>query len=378
MLRKIMQSFRTIILAVCVFHFTFADERVMAQTSESGNNRATEKSEVSAKPGKNNFPGKTWTNATSPEVFGYSSEKLKLAQEYSKSIKTAAVMIVVDGVVIDEWGETDRKFNVHSIRKSYLSALYGIAVDERKIKLSSTLEDLGLDDNEPSLTREEKRARVIDLLQARSGIYHPALYETQGMKDRKPKRGSHLPNTFWYYNNWDFNALGTIYEKATKSTIAEEFGRRIAAPLQMEDFRVEDVVYFRGADSIHPAYPFRMTARDMARFGLLFLREGKWRNKQIIPKKWVRESTKSFSDAGTSGGYGYLWWVAVDGKLLPNVVFDKAYLVDGAGGHKILVVPDFNLVVVHRVNTDVLGPGVSSAQFGSLMKLILDARKNGN
>ena len=77
--------------------------------------------------------------------------------------------------------------------------------------MSSTLAELGIDDNEPSLTDVEKRATVRDLLTARSGVYHPALYETPGMAAMRPLRGSHLPGTHWYYNNWDFNALGTIY-----------------------------------------------------------------------------------------------------------------------------------------------------------------------
>ena len=112
-------------------------------------------------------------------------------------------------------GDVATKSNLHSIRKSLLSALIGIAVDERKIDLGATMESLGIDDNEPGLTPTEKTATVGDLLKARSGIYHAALYETPGMARRRPARGSHAPGTFWHYNNWDFNALGTIYERAT-------------------------------------------------------------------------------------------------------------------------------------------------------------------
>src|SRR5258708_35658747 len=78
--------------------------------------------------------------------------------------------------------ETTTKFKVHSIRKSFLSALYGIAVADGEIKLDDALKQLGTDDNEPSLTPEEKQARVIDLLKARSGIYHAALDETPASK----------------------------------------------------------------------------------------------------------------------------------------------------------------------------------------------------
>ena len=72
--------------------------------------------------------------------------------------------------------------------------------------LGISLEELGIDDFEPSLTLEEKQATVGDLIKARSGIYHPALGKSPGMRSMRPKRHSHPPGTFWYYNNWDFNA----------------------------------------------------------------------------------------------------------------------------------------------------------------------------
>jgi CubicO group peptidase (beta-lactamase class C family) len=240
------------------------------------------------------YPGQHWTQVNKPEDRGWSSQKLAAAKVYSDSIDTAAVIIVDDGVIVTQWGETSRSFNVHSIRKSLLSALYGIAVAKGEINLYATLGQLGIDDNEPSLTLEEKQARVIDLLKARSGIYHAALYETPAMKAEKPVRGSHPPRSFWAYNNWDFNALGTIYETATHDSIYHSFDERIARHIGMEDFSFEDQEYVTGPDSIHRAYPFRMTARDMARFGLLYLRSGRWRGRQIVPPIWVRESTTAY------------------------------------------------------------------------------------
>ncbi len=240
--------------------------------------------------------------------------------------------------------------------------------------------DLGIDDNAPRLTPMEKQATVADLLKARSGVYHPALYETEGMKKRRPPRYSHPPGTFWYYNNWDFNALGTIFEQQTGDSLFEAFRQRIAMPLGMEDFRTEDTQYVRGEDSVHPAYPFRMTARDMARFGLLFARNGRWGARQIIPSAWVVESTTSYSPAPTESGsvysgYGYLWWTEVYGTHLENVELPKGtFSGRGAGGHYILVVPAWDLVIVHRVDTDRKnGPRVTREQFGSLVKLIVEA-----
>ena len=320
------------------------------------------------------YPGESWEVAESAEALGYSVNHLSDARAYTDTINTAAVMVIVDGMVLDQWGKIDREFNVHSIRKSFLSALYGIHVAEGAIDLSATMEDLGIDDNEPSLTETERRATVHDLIKARSGVYHPALYETAGMAARRPQRHSHEPGTFWYYNNWDFNTLGMIFRNQTKTDIHREFKQAIADPIGMQDYEPSDGAYVTGRDSVHPAYPFRMTARDMARFGLLFLREGEWAGEQIVPRDWVRDSVASYSDAGGSGGYGYMWWVADNGTHLPDVTLDDgSYSARGAGGHYILIIPSRDMVIVHHVNTDVRGNRVASEEFGTLVNMILEA-----
>jgi CubicO group peptidase (beta-lactamase class C family) len=328
------------------------------------------------------YPGQHWIVVSKPEDRGWSSEKLGVAKAYADSIDTAAVMIIDDGVVVSHWGEIEKAFKVHSIRKSFLSALYGTAVARREIDLYASLEKLGVDDNEPSLTPVEKQARVIDLLKARSGIYHAALYESPAMKAEKPTRGSHPPRSFWSYNNWDFNALGTIYESATRDSVYHSFDQRIAQPIGMEDYRYRDQEYVTGPESIHRAYTFRMTARDMARFGLLYLRDGKWRGRQLIPSAWVRESTTAYSVADGNArdgysGYGYLWWVAVNGNHYPKAdVPDGSFSAWGSGGHFIAVIPALQLVVVHRVNTDEPERKVTLEQFGELLRLILAAKKS--
>jgi CubicO group peptidase (beta-lactamase class C family) len=77
--------------------------------------------------------------------------------------------------------------------------------------------------------------------------------ETESMKKNRPARGSHAPGTFWYYNNWDFNVLGTIFEKKTGLKIGEAFYQRIAKSIGMQDFQPNDVYYIGGPISVHPA-----------------------------------------------------------------------------------------------------------------------------
>jgi CubicO group peptidase (beta-lactamase class C family) len=285
---------------------------------------------------------------SSPEEAGYSSRLLNVAYEYYKLIDSSALMVIHDGAVLAAWGEIDRKFMCHSVRKSLLNSLYGIYVNEGDLDLNKTMEELGIDDD-PPLTYEEKQAKVIHLIKARSGVYHEAAYESAGMKAARPERGSHAPDTFWYYNNWDFNTLGTIFEQETGIGIFDAFEKRIADVIGMEDFVKEEDTYYHYElqYSIHPAYPFEMTARDLARFGYLFLRRGNWNGQQIFPESWVDESVYPYSIDSNVYGYGYMWWIVL------HPAFDdlKIYHASGYGGHAIFVIPGADMVIVNRVNT---------------------------
>ncbi|MBM4169980.1 MAG: serine hydrolase [Ignavibacteria bacterium] len=312
-------------------------------------------------------PQNVWQQYKIPEEAGWSSAKLNEAKKLYDSLGSAAYMLIYDGNVVVSWGDITRRFMCHSIRKSFLSAMYGILADRNAINLEKTIGESQINDNLP-LTETEKSASIRDLLKARSGIYLPAAYETPRMKELRPKRSSHAPNTFWYYNNWDFNVLGTIYQRETGKDIFQDFQKLFAAPLQMEDYRETDGYYhIEPEHSIHPAYPFRMSARDMARFGQLFLQQGRWNDEQIVSAAWVKESTTSYSNAGNGGGYSYLWWT--NGyPALPDF-----YTARGAGGHVIGVIPSLNVVFVHRADT-YIGKRVEYEQIFRLTKMMLDAR----
>ncbi len=289
-------------------------------------------------------PGRGWERYETPEQAGWSSEKLEVIYRESNA---SALMVIERGKVVAALGDIHRKFKCHSIRKSFLSALYGIHVDLGDIDLNQTLRDLNIRDVVP-LTESEKKAQVGDLLKARSGVYIPAGAETASMKAERPQRGSHERDTFWYYNNWDFNVLGTIFEKETGTDIFSDFYRRIAVPLEMEDFRALDGThdYSERDVSIHPSYPFKMSARDMARFGQLYLQRGRWNGRQIIPEDWIEESTSSYSSIYRGKeGYGYLWYIIEDFNGT------KMYYTAGAGGHYIAVLPAEDVVIVVRADT---------------------------
>ncbi len=267
----------------------------------------------------------------------------------AEEIGTAVLLIERDGQVVFQFGDVAREYQCHSIRKPFLGALYGIYRDRGMIDLDQSLAELGIDDIPPRLTDEEKQARVRDLLLSRSGVYHEAGGEAPSMVDARPPRGSHTPGTFFYYNNWDFNALGTIFRNVTGEDIFEAFFEQIAEPIGMEDFTPSDGTYVtEEKKSAHPSYFFRMSSRDMARFGRLYANGGTWEGNVIVPKSWIDESTTVYPVENPFGDpYGYLW------RIIPQEAgLGFGFYHTGLGVHLLAVLPEQKLVVVHRIDTD--------------------------
>ena len=258
----------------------------------------------------------------------------------------------------------------NSICKSFLSALYGIYISQGKINIHSTLEDLGIDDIQ-TLTSQEKKAQVLHLLKSRSGVYHEAASETETMKKLRPVRGSHEPDTFWYYNNWDFNVLESILEQQTGTSVFQAFHEQIAIPLGMENFSLEQTEVMKQEQfSMHAAHHYRMSTRNLARFGMLYLQNGQRGGKQIVPESWVKESTQSYSFMkkwGSDYGYGYLWKVLEGGIFKELGMFEAS----GSGGQRVSIFRNRGIVIVHRADTD-KGDLISGSDILKLYELIVD------
>ena len=324
-------------------------------------------------PPGTHFPGADWDTIRDPSMMGWSKSGLEKARQFFMNSGVTSAMIVDDGVAIAQWGDFATRVNSKSMRKSMLSALIGIAVDKGEIDINMTMAQLGIDDLQ-GLTPAEKQARIVDLMMCRSGVYHPAAYETSSMRKSRPARGAHSPGTFYYYNNWDFNTLGAIYRNRTGSDIFRSFQRLIAEPTQMQDYRPTDGRYIEEKVSRYPAYPFYISTRDRARFGLLFLRKGIWKGKSVIPKGWVEESTSPLIDTPRKVAYGYMWWVSRSGKKHLGVrVSGSAYSARGTWGQRIVVIPETRLVIVQSSDKEGGAPN-GSRSFRKLLELILEAK----
>jgi CubicO group peptidase (beta-lactamase class C family) len=276
--------------------------------------------------------------------------RLAKFRDEAKALGVRALVLTDASTTLLSDGKVDEVRRIASCRKSFVSALYGIAVAEGSMKLDTTLKELGVDDYD-RLTDVERGATIRDLIKARSGIYLPTAAESPAMKAERPARGSHPPGTFWYYNNWDFNVLGEIYQRVTGEDLFGAIEQRLLHPIGYEDFdRLRDMQW--GYDPAYPRFPaynMWMSARDMAKFGQLFLRRGEWAGKQIVPANWIDESTTVYSMThryGWGSGYGYMWWIATNRNGATNEgVPVGSYTAAGNGGRYISIFPEHGLVI---------------------------------
>ncbi|MBU2868366.1 serine hydrolase domain-containing protein [Pacificibacter marinus] len=264
--------------------------------------------------------------------------------------RTRARVVMKGEQIIFEDGPTSQPMNIHSIRKSLLSLAYGIAVDQGLIDLEKTLAELGIDEN-TALTEQEKTATVRDLLMSRSGIYLPAAGEHDSQITDRPARESHAPGDYFFSNNFDANALGTIFVQETEFEIGAFMEEFLAKPLGLQDFDAGNVImgdpwFWPSKDTQHLQYYIYMSARDLARIGAMVAQGGLWNGRQIVPHDWITLTTTPHSDLADShvpyprySGVGYQWWVQEETGTV---------WADGFGEHFLMIDPAHDLVLVER------------------------------
>ena len=294
-------------LFVCVIAFCLSLDVTHGQTAEKG------RTEV--------FPGKEWERIEKPESAGYSSARLQALRGWLQSLDTTAMIVAVGGRSLLEYGDLTHQSYLASVRKSVLAILYGKYVESGKIHLDKTLRELEFNDV-GGLSPRELEATVEHLIAARSGVYHLASNPGDST-DSAPPRNSQRPGSYYLYNNWDFNAAGAVFEKLTGRDIYDALETDLAKPIGMQDFdRARQQKSGDANRSLHKAYHIWLSTRDMARVGLLMLRQGNWSGQQVVSREWARRITSLVTplnemnppekrSLGTGGrwGYGYMWWV---------------------------------------------------------------------
>jgi CubicO group peptidase (beta-lactamase class C family) len=327
---------------------------------------------------KRTFPGAIWEYDNA----GLSPKVVREVKAFVHTLDTTGLMVVKAGKVVYEYGDVSEPSYLASARKSVLSMLYGSYVANGKIRLDRTLKDLGMSDVGGLLPIEE-RAKVIDLITARSGVYHPAS-NSGDLLEFAPQRGSRKPGSYWLYSNWDFNAAGAAFERMTGKDIYDALRDDLAIPIGMQDFNREQQKKDEMPErSQYPSYPMWLSTRDMARLGYLMLRKGQWQDRRLIPAEWVRCSTKVLTPIAEmhpetiqSGpfGFGYMWWVW-DGPFASGP-YQCAYTAAGAHGQWISVLPALDMVVVHKAFWSSTGPrhSVDKPDYYRLLDLLTGKR----
>ncbi|OWT63956.1 serine hydrolase domain-containing protein [Candidimonas nitroreducens] len=322
---------------------------------------------------------------------GGTAKSLRRIERWMESRgESIALVLRHQGQLLLRIGPCDRPVPVNSVRKSLLGALYGIAVRNGDIDVNITLGDADFDEA-PGLTGHEKTARLWDLLCSRSGIFlpappQPAQPDYPSLRSRpqhhhwlhepRPARGKFQPGAKWFYNNWDFNVAGLLFEQLTGKSVFLAFERLIARPTRMrhfDPFSHGRYLYRRdylGATPRAPYYQFSLSADDQATFGQLYLDHGLFECSSIIPSDWVEQTTRPISKTGLTGmfsHYGCMWWVeASSGR-------PAAFTAFGARGHFIGVLPDIRVVIVLQCVAPEAAQYVTEDDYEELVTLIRHA-----
>jgi len=269
------------------------------------------------RPSESASPTEHWQPHPAAQSAADCRRDLHDVTRYLTTLDTTSLMAAKDGMALFAYGLVAESSIVFSVRKSILAMLYGKYVEQGQIDLNATLAALDVDDI-GRLLPSERAARVVDLLESRSGVFHPAANSGDDLA-QAPARGSHPPDTYFLYNNWDFNAAGTVFERLTSLGLYDAFLEDIARPIQLEDY--EHRRHRKMGDrskSEHLAYPFYLSARDMARIGQLMLRNGDWNGVPVMSPAWtqsivaLRTPAADMHPPATARrglGYGRMWWL---------------------------------------------------------------------
>lgn len=304
-----------------------------------------------------------WPRST-PEAQGLDGERLRrlsrAIEEGREFPNLHSLLVVRHGRIVleqyyDGWA-ADRLHMLQSVTKSFTSALIGIAIAQGAIKgVEEAVLDFFPDKSDIRHLDDRKRAMTLEhLLTMRSGTdYHERGGDSPHSRlNRLPTGWDRFyldrpmiaqPGTRFQYDSGGVILLSSLLEART-GLHADAFAERYL----FEPLGIERAEWFRN-DEGHPhtGGGLDLLPRDMAKFGLLYLRRGRWGERQVVPAEWVRRSTMRQVErrSGAHGvGYGYLWWIEEPDPEGTGSL--DIYVAKGFRGQYIFVVPEHDMVVV--------------------------------
>ena len=287
-----------------------------------------------------------------PAQQGLDQEKMaEINRQAAAMPDLSSLLILRNGYLVSEQyfhgSGQSTAFNVKSVSKSFLSALIGIAIREGKIgspeqKIADFLPDyLG----QPADPRK-KEITIGHLLTMTAGFEWlengPVVQDWVSSPDwikfifNLPQVSD--PGRSFNYSTAGTHLLSAVISRSTKMSALEYANKYLFPRLGISGARwdTDPQGYCFGGAELY------LTARDLGKFGLLYLNRGSAAGEQIVSEDWVRESTRRQVEVGgdpLKEGYGYLWWI----RQYYGVY---VYYAAGAGGQFIFCAPDLNMVVV--------------------------------
>jgi CubicO group peptidase (beta-lactamase class C family) len=297
--------------------------------------------------------------------------------EFLRETDTLAFVVVHrDRVVRERYFDGATRASLQtsfSAAKSFVSTLVGIAIDAGLI---GSVDD-PVTEYLPELAARDPRFRQITLrhlLTMSSGIRYREggflslgddTYTYYGVDLRdvalNRTRIEAPPGTGWQYNNYHPLLLGLVLERTTGTSVSEFMARRLWRPLGAEADATWNLDSKQsGFEKLESGLNAR--ALDYARFGLLFLHNGRWNGRRIVSEEWVRAATRAgtATDPAYSYGYRYFWWLDVERP--------GRFYAMGKYGQYIYVAPDADAVVV-RLGRDW---GVTNVEWLATLREISD------
>lgn len=283
---------------------------------------------------------------SAPEAQGIASnELLAFIETAEKEIDALhSFMLVRHGRIVAEgWWDPygpEVPQTLYSLSKSFTSTAVGIAIAEGHMTVDDTVlsyfPEHAPDEPGPQL----KAMRVRDLLRMATGHHtEPALRsETNWIKAFLGQEVAHKPGTFFLYNTPATFMLSAMVQKTTGETVLDYLRPRLFEPLG-----IENPTWGTSPEGITlGGYGLSIRTEDIARFGQLYLQQGQWNARQLVPATWIAEATARQVSNGSNPnsdwdqGYGYQFWRCRH----------QAYRADGAFGQYCIVLPDQDAVVV--------------------------------
>ncbi|NNE03314.1 MAG: serine hydrolase [Eudoraea sp.] len=274
-----------------------------------------------------------------------------------------AGMILKDGYLVYKWGDTKRVDMTFSVTKSFLSTVAGLAEDRGVIKDSKDRVINYIWDG--TFNGEHNKKITWEHLLQQNSDWSGELWGGKDWADRPPREGGlddwkfrtlNEPGTVMEYNDVRVNVLAYslthVWRKPLPMVLKEHLMDKIGASTTWRWHGYEHA--WTEVDGLqmksvtgggHSGAGLFISTEDMARFGLLFLADGKWESEQLISKEWI---TKAITPSTSNPNYGYLWWLNKKGNRHWKGVSEDIFYAAGFGGNFIVIDKANNLVVVTR------------------------------